>query len=36
MWGRRSVAVECGDIVEIAVRAPKWVQKGWKIEGSGR
>ena len=28
MWGSSSVAVECGDMVEMALRAPKWVQKG--------
>jgi hypothetical protein len=35
MWGRSSVAVECEDMVEMALRAPKWVQKGWK-RGGGR
>ena len=28
MWGSSSVAVECGDMVEMALRAPKCVQKG--------
>ena len=42
MWGSSSVAVECGDMVEMALRAPKWVQKGcrkavrvWVDSGTG-